>query len=402
MTVYKAFRYRIYPTKEQERFLSRHFGGSRFIYNYFLDLRKTEYQEHKRCVSGFDCKRQLPVLKMQFPWLKDVNSQSLQDSVLNLEKAYRRFFKGLAGYLQFKKKRNHQSFTVPQHFSIQGDRFFIPKLKKGIKTKFHRPIEGTVNSLTISRTLSGRYFVSFTCDAEIFDMSKSIDTIGIDLGLKTLVRGDNDLEMEPPSYYRNAEKRLKILQGRLSRKKKGSRNKGKARLRVAKHHEKVVNQRKDFLHKISHRIVNENQVIYLEDLNVKGMIRNRHLAKSIQDAAWSELVRQIEHKAKWSGRRVIRIDMFTPSSKTCHVCGAVNKDLKVKDRTWTCPQCGAVHDRDHNAAKVIKQVGQGILLSDVKPVERKTSVLSFKRKGKPAFVKQEAQRIDRLHGVSTP
>ena len=374
----KAFKYRIYPTEEQSVFLEKHFGACRFVYNYFLDLRSKEYKENRRSVSGLECKRMLVPLKQNLPWLKEINSPSLQEAVLNLEKAYQRFFKGLGKYPVFKKKRNHQSFTVPQHFSIDGNLFYIPKLKTGIQMKLHRPIDGIPSSLTISRTPSGKYYVSIPCETLMPEVKhKLAATIGIDLGLTSFIATSNKEKVDHPACLRKSEKKLARLQRSLSKKKNGSNNKNKQRLKVAVLHEKIAYQRNDFLHKLSRKIVDENQAVYLESLNVKGMMQNRHLSKSIADSSWSE---------------------FVSSTKTCCICNAVNHDLSLKDRVWTCPSCKTVHDRDINAAIVIKKVGQD--MPDIKPVEKRASILSFKRKGKPASVKQEAHV--KMHGVSTP
>jgi len=395
----KAFKYRIYPTEEQSVFLEKHFGACRFVYNYFLDLRSKEYKENRRSVSGLECKRMLVPLKKTNEWLKEINSQSLQEAVLNLEKAYQRFFKGLGKYPVFKKKRNHQSFTVPQHFSIDGNLFYIAKLKTGIQIKLHRPIDGIPSSLTISRTPSGKYYVSFSCETLMPEVkNKPAATMGIDLGLTSFIATSNKEKVDHPACLRKSEKKLARLQRSLSKKKNGSNNKNKQRLKVAVLHEKVSNQRHDFLHKLSRKIVDENQAVYLESLNVKGMMKNRHLSKSIADSGWSEFARQLKYKGEWYGTRVVQIGRFVPSTKTCCICNAVNHDLSLKDRVWTCPSCKTIHDRDINAAIVIKKVGQD--MPDIKPVEKRASVLSFKRKGKPASVKQEAHV--KMHGVSTP
>jgi len=395
----RAFKYRIYPTEEQSIFLEKHFGACRFVYNHFLDFRSKEYKNNKRSVSGLECKRMLIPLKKNNEWLKEINSQSLQEAVLNLDKAYRRFFQKLRKYPAFKKKRNHQSFTVPQHFSIEGDLFYIPKLKTGIRMKLHRPIDGIPLSLTISRSPSGKYHVSFICETLMPVVNnKPVNTVGIDLGLASFIVTSNGDKIEHPKYLRESEKRLARVQRSLSKKKNGSMNKRKQRLKVAILHEKIASQRKDFLHKLSRKIVDENQAVYLEDLNIKGMMQNRHLSKSIADSGWHEFVRQLKYKGEWYRTRVVQVGRFVPSTKTCSVCDAVNHDLTLKDRVWTCPSCKTVHDRDINAAIVIKKVGQD--MPDIKPVEKKASILSFKRKDKPSSVKQETHI--KMHGVLTP
>ncbi|MBP7526913.1 MAG: transposase [Syntrophorhabdaceae bacterium] len=401
MIITKAFKYRIYPTREQREFFARHFGACRFVYNYFLDLRSTEYKENRRSIPGLECKRMLVPLKAGNTWLKEMNSQSLQEAVLNLDRAYQGFFRGLAKYPAFKKKRGPQSFAVPQHFRIDGQALHIPKLRTGIRMKLHRPMESIPSSLVVSCTASGKYYVSFVCEAIVPERNnRPAATIGIDLGLTSFIATSEGEKIASPRHLGKSEERLARLQRSLSRKKKGSRNKNRQRIKVALLHEKVANQRQDFLHKLSRKIVDENQTVYLEDLNVKGMIRNRHLSKSIADAGWSEFTRQLEYKGEWCGTRVVRIGRFYPSTRTCSVCGFVNRELTLKARSWLCPSCGVVHDRDINAAQVIKKVGQD--MPDIKPVEKKTSVLSFKRKDKFSSVKQEARASFEMHGISIP
>lgn len=371
----KAFKYRLYPTEKQKEFLEKHFGSCRFVYNHFLALRRDAWQRNKQSISGFECKRQLKNLKTEFPWLKDVNSQSLQDVVLNLEKAYRRFFKGFAGYPRFKTKNGFQSFAVPQNFGIEDDKLYIPKAKDGIKVKLHRAINGIPVIATISKTPSGKYFVSVISKTVTEKLPITNRKIGVDLGLTHFATLSGGEKIEHPKTLLQSERLLKKLQRQLSRKEKSSKNRNKARLKVAKLNEKITNQRNDFLHKLSYRLINENQVICLEDLNVKGMVRNRYLAKAISDSGWGELCRQMQYKADWYGRTVKQIPRFYPSSKECSICRFVMTDLKLSRRTWTCPNCGTVHDRDDNASSIILRVGQG--MPEVTPVERMASVSSI-------------------------
>lgn len=398
--IHKAYKYRLYPTKKQEEFLDRHFGCCRFVYNHFLALRKDAWQKDKQSISGFECKRQLKGLKTEFPWLKEVNSQSLQDAVLNLEKAYRRFFKKQSGYPKFKKKRNRQCFTVPQHFKIENSYLYIPKLGNGFKIKLHRPMTGIPKSLAISKTPTGKYFVSITCDTVIEKLSLVAQETGIDLGLTHFATLSTGEKIEHPKILRQSEKQLKRLQKELSRKQKGSKNRDKAKLRVAIKHEKIANQRNDFLHKLSFRMINENQVTYLEDLNVKGMVKNRHLSKAISDSGWGEFIRQAQYKADWYGRTVKQIPRFYPSSKECNVCHFVIPELKLSQRSWTCPNCGTVHNRDDNASNVILNVGQD--MPELTPVERMTSVTSILSMKQVNSKKQETLASNKMHGVSTP
>ena len=380
-TILRAYKYRLYPRPSQLPFLTEHFGATRFVYNYFLDLRKKSYDSGIR-LSGFDCKKMIPGLKTTYPWLWDINSQSLQESVINLEKAYQRFFKKLGAYPKPKKKRGRQSFTVPQHFTIRGSYLFIPKLESALKVNFHRRIQGKVKSCTISREPSGTFFVSFSVQENIHipDLPGKIEKEeSIDLGVGVLCTFFDGTKVEAPKYLRKALKKLARLQWQLSRKVKGSKNREKARIKVARLHEYVRNQRKDFLHKLSSQVVNENQVIYLEDLNVKGMMQFEHLGLSVGDAGLGQFVKQLKYKSEWSGKKVVQIDRWYPSSMTCSVCGYVNEDLTLGSRVWVCPQCMTAHDRDHNAAKNIMAVGQDIVpeplpFGDAFPVGKKTTV----------------------------
>jgi len=397
---HKAYKYRLYPTKEQAVFLDKHSGCCRFIYNHFLALWRDTWKNSKQSISGFECKRQLKALKIEFPWLKEVNSQSLQESVLNLEKSYRRFFRGLSKYPVFKKKRNRQGFTVPQNFEIEDEHLYIPKLETGIKIKLHRSMSGIPKSLTISKTSTGRYFASITCETVIEKLPLVEQSVGVDIGLTAFATLSTGEKVEHPRMLKASEKHLKKLQCQMSKKKKGSHNRAKACLRVAILHEKIANQRNDFLHKLSFRLINENQVICLEDLNVKGMIKNSHLSKAISDSGWGEFVRQTKYKAEWYGRTVKQIPMFYPSSKECSVCHFVNSSLELSDRTWTCPNCGIVHDRDENASNVILKVGQD--MPELTPVERMAAVTSIMSMKQVNLKKQETLASNKMHGILIP
>jgi putative transposase len=334
-------------------------------------------------------------------WLSEVNSQSLQEASLDLEKAYKRFFdKSLkAGYPKFKKKGIRDSFCVPQHFTVdvRDNRIFIPKLKTGIKTVFHRSLKQVVkmNAITISMSASGRYFASIAVEEEvthqrpILKIEARTRTVGIDLGIKDFLVESTGSKTTAPKFLRNSEKRLKKAQRRLSRKQKGSSNRKKQRLIIARLHEKVTNQRKNFLHNESRRIVDENQVIFLETLNVQGMMKNRHLSKSIADSGWGEFVRQLKYKAHWNGSVIVQIGQWEPTSKLCSTpgCDYKNESLKLSEREWTCPQCGITHDRDINAAINIETIG--LEAPELTPVKKTASVFSIKRI-QAASLKQES------------
>lgn len=354
MLIRKAYKFRLYPNQEQQENLVRQFGCARFVYNHFLRQRIDHYAATGKGLSYHMTAKLLTDLKCTagFEWLQEANAQALQQSLRDLDTAYKNFFDMRAAFPSFKSKHDKQSFRVPQAFRVEDDRLIIPKTSP-IKIVVHRPIEGVMKQVTLSRTKSGRYFASILCEVEIPEPEYKGGAIGIDLGLTDFIV-TSDGEREPtPKYLRRAEKRLKRLQRCVSRRQKGSKGREKARRELAKQHEKVANQRGDFLHKLSRRLVDENQVITVESLHVKGMMRNHHLAKSIADAGWSEFVRQLKYKGEWYGCEVQQVDRFFPSSKRCHECGYINQALTLAQREWACPACGVLHDRDVNAAQNI-------------------------------------------------
>lgn len=366
MIINKVYKFRLYPSDKQEELLAQHFGSCRFVYNYFLRKRIDFYAENrgkkKQGLTYHDTARMLTQLKNdpEYAWLKNVNAQSLQQSLRHLDLAYNSFFNKRADFPNFKKKHSKQSFLVPQGFDIDFKKrlLHIPKFEL-IKIILHRGIEGTVKSITISKTPSGKYFAFVLCEVEkSVKPKKKGGKIGIDLGLKSFLVTSNNETIDAPKYLRKSEDKLTRLQRLLSRKIKGSNRRNKARIKVARIHEKITNQRNDFLHKLSHRLISENQAIFTEDLNVKGIMTNHHLAKSVSDSGWSEFVRQLQYKSEWNGVHFGRIDRFFPSSKRCFTCGWINKSLALNDREWTCPGCGQVIDRDFNAAQNILLFGQ--------------------------------------------
>jgi len=361
--VFKAYRYRIKPDPEQIQLLESSFGCARFIYNHFLALKISMYASGKQKLSKYDMDAKLKSLKEEHPWLKEVNSQSLQAVTMNLDSAFSRFFKEKKGFPKFKSKKfSKPSFMNPQFCIVdfESNTISIPKAKK-IKAVLHRKFEGKVKSITISRSATGKYYASVLVETEDQIPQKPEPNkdraIGIDLGLTYFAITSEGQKTNNPRFLRKSEKRLKRKQRRFSRMTKGSNNQSKQRVKLAKLHEKVSNQRKDFLHQVSHKLVNENQVdvLCIEDLNTRGMIRNRKLAKSISDVGWGMFRSFLEYKCDWNGKWLLDIGRFEPSSKTCSVCGHVNRELALKDRVWTCP-CGAVHDRDVNAAINIKEM----------------------------------------------
>jgi putative transposase len=291
----------------------------------------------------------------EYIWLNEANSQALQAALRNLDTAYCNFFDNHSGFPKFKSKRSKQSFHIPQYFRLDtgAGQLTIPKLTP-LKIIVHRKVEGEIKSVTISRTPSGHYFASILCEVVIKTKPKRQGrAIGIDLGLKSFAVTSDGERIDPPQYFRKAESKLAKLQRQLSRKQSGSQNREQARLKVARQHERIANQRADFLHKLSRRLVDESQAIYVESLNVKGMMGNHTLAKSIGDSGWGEFVRQLDYKSEWYGCHLGQIDRFFPSSKRHAACGYIYQDLQLSEREWTCPECGQMVDRDANAAQNI-------------------------------------------------
>lgn len=355
----KAFKYRIYPTKEQQDFLARQFGAVRFVYNRFLANRKDEYLNNKKSLSYYDDARILTELKAQdgYEWLYDINSQTLQSSLRNLEVSYQNFFKKRAKFPRFHSKKNRQCIKIPQHFKIKNNQLFIPKLKDGIEIVLHQALPEKQICCFISKTASNKYYVSFLCEIDIKPLAKSNKTIGIDLGIKNLLVSSDGLIVDNQKSYRRSEKKLAYEQKQLSKKQNGSRQKEKQRKVVAKLHEYIANSRKDYLHKVSKKLIDENQVIIAESLSIKNMMSNHCLAKSIQDASWGELLRQLKYKSKWYERTFYEIDKFFPSSKTCNGCQFITDDLPLSIREWDCPNCKQHNNRDLNAALNIRDKG---------------------------------------------
>ena len=358
-----TYKFRLYPTKEQETKLAKHFGCVRFVYNYFLNrrikfyLKAKEQNLEKKSLNYNDDARELTSIKKEFTWLKEVNYQSLQHALKHLESGFHRFYKKLAKFPRFKNKRAKQSFHVPQRVRVEGNRLYITKFREGIKVKLHRPIEGKICNATIIKNKAGQYFVCIVVKRHIEKYEPNENQVGVDLGVKTLATCSDGKIFPNIKPYRTLERKRRILAKALSRKIKGSRGREKARRKLAKLDLKIANIRKDYLHKVSHKLVSENQTIVVEDLNIKGMMNNRKLSKSIWDCSLYELVRQIKYKCKWYGREFLQVSRWFASSKICGSCGYVNDGLTLADREWVCPRCSMKHDRDRNAAKNILRQG---------------------------------------------
>ena len=352
----KAYKYRIYPTSEQKLYLAKTFGCTRFIYNQMLADRIKSYHENKD-LDIRTIKYPTPAqYKKEYEWLKEVDSLALANAQMNLDKAYKNFFRDKSvGFPKFKsKKTNRFSYTTNnQNGTISVEESFvkIPKLSSKIKIVLHRQFKGLIKSATISKTPSNQYYISILVDTENTQLPKNGNSVGIDLGLKEFAVCSNGDRFDNPKNLRKYEKKLAKLQKDLSRKAKGSNNRYKARLKVAKLHQRIANQRKDFLHKLSTKIISENQVIVLEDLRVKNMLQNHKLAKVISEVSWAEFRTILEYKASWNGREIVIAPSNYASSQLCSECGYKNSDVKnLALRKWTCPKCGAKHDRDINAS----------------------------------------------------
>lgn len=361
---YKAFKYRLYPNECQKTLLEKHFGCVRFVYNKALELKNKHYQETKKNLTRCNISKKVTNWKQEeeTKWLKEVNSQSLQFSLINLETAFCNFFKKKNGFPKFKSKSNHQSFSCPQRCDIdfENKRFLLPKFKDGIRCVFHRHFIGKIKTCTISKTPTGKYFVSILVETEgskprVLPIQEE-KCLGIDLGIKTFATFSDGIKIENPKFLNKKLKKIKRIQRRLSKKKNGSKNKNKQRIKLAKQHERVTNCRKDFHHKVTRKIVdNQNySCCALESLGIKEMLKNKKLARHISDAAWFQFKTFLKYKLEENGKSLLEIGRFEPSSKMCS-CGTINTQLTLSVREWKCQSCDTVHDRDVLAANNIKK-----------------------------------------------
>ena len=367
----KAIKIRIYPSAEQVDFINKQLGCCRFVYNNCLAFRKDSYQNEHISVSSSSAVKHITSLKKDNEWLKHVHSKVLQQSVRDMNQAYDNFFKLHKGFPKFKSKHdNRQSCRFPKDafIGVRGNRIDLIKVLKDIHFKCSRNDERYLNrnqdkvkSITLSKEPNGKFYLSVLIDKPLRQVPQSSSMVGLDLGIKDFAVTSDGQVIENFHFKKNEESRLKRLQRQISKKIVGSKNREKARLRFAKLNEKIRNRKLNFLHDVTNHLIDENQVIVMEDLNVKGMVKNHKLAESISEVNWGEFRRILTYKAAWHGRRLVFIDRFYPSSKRCNHCGYIYKELTLKDRQWVCPECGSLIDRDYNAALNILEEGERII-----------------------------------------
>jgi putative transposase len=361
----RAYKYRMYPTDEQERVLARTFGCARFVYNYFLRLRKQAYFQEQQSLTYHDTSAQLTTLKKQaeYAWLNEVSCVPTQQALRHLDRAFKNFFEGRAQYPVIKRKRGEQSAEyTTSAFTWNGTHLTLARMEEPLAIRWSRPLPTGVKptTITVTRDTADRYFISIFVEEEIGPLPVVKSMVGLDLGLTSMVVLSTGESVGNPRYFAKDEQKLAKAQRRLAKKKQGSRNRTRARFRVARIHARIADRRRDYQHKLSTRIVRENQVVCVEGLAVKNMLKHHALAKSISDVGWGEFVRQLEYKACWYERTFVKIDRWYLSSKLCFECGYVLDSLSLDERFWTCPACGCFHDRDCNAAKNVLAAGLSV------------------------------------------
>ncbi len=361
----RAYQYRFYPTPEQVHILARTFGCARYVYNWALRLRTDAYYKDQQRIGYNALSARLTFLKQQadHAWLNEVSCVPPQQALRHLEKAFKNFFEGRAKYPTFKKRSAEQTAEyTTSAFKWDGKSLTLAKMDAPLDIHWSRPLPKGCKptTVTVSRDTAGRYFVSILVEEDIKFLPVVPKQVGLDLGLKSMVITSDGHTYGNPKFFQKDEKKLARAQRRLSKKRKGSKNRAKARLSVARIHAKIGDRRRDYQHKLSTQLIRENQTICIESLQVKNMVKNRCLAKAISDVGWSEFVRQLEYKAEWYGRTLVKIDKFYPSSKRCSQCGHVLASLDLSTRFWLCPQCHSFHDRDINAAKNVLAAGLAV------------------------------------------
>ncbi len=375
---HKSYKFRIYPTKEQEKHLAQAFGSKRFIFNHFLSLNNQRYQNKEGFLNAFGCNYQITKMKKteEYNWLKEIDSILLQNASTDLETAFKNFFNSIkkkskqtSKKPKFKRKDNYQSFRTTCKLNDKGLK--IPKLKSFIQIVQHQEVQGTIKSVTISKCPSGKYFASILTEQDIVPKGFTGNEVGIDLGIKDLIITSDGIKfVHPDKLVEKINLLLKRQQKILARKVRGSNNYEKQRIKVARLHERITNIKRNYYHEISNYLVTNYDVIYMEDLNVSGMIKNRKLSRAIHSASWSTLSNMIQYKCNWNHRTFHKINRWFPSSKTCSCCGHKMDSMNLSIREWQCPNCNTVHDRDLNAAINIKQEGQKDLYNQIIPMQQ--------------------------------
>lgn len=354
-----TYQYKLKPTKEQRILLAKHCGAMRFVWNRYLNQRVEIYRNENRCIGYYDQCKDITLLKKQdeFKWLREINAQSIQQCLDQLDTAFGRFFKKKAKFPNFKNKSNGGSFVIPQYVFLKDNKIYFPKFKEGIKLILHRKFECEKICYCTIKKRNDDYYAFISVQKDIQPLEKTGAIVGIDLGIKDIVITSDGKKFDNPKALERYEKRLQHYQKKLSRQIKGSKGREKTRKHLSRVHEKISNLRNNAIHNITTQLVRENDVIVMEDLNVEGMLKNHHLAKAIVNVSFSRIKRQLEYKCQWYGKKLIKIDRWFPSSKTCNCCGYINNHLTLNDRVWECPQCASKIDRDINAAKNIRDEG---------------------------------------------